>query len=295
MKYLTIKGKLQALFCLPLVYFLLSFSEDAIYTPEKPPGANVRYTFKNISYGPSKENTMDLVLPSHRSCLKTPVIVLLHGGAWEFGDKHFFRHEIKILADSGFACASINYRLASMEKNIHHKEMTADILRALDYLKKNAASFQISPTRVGLMGHSAGGHLAMIVSYTLNVDHRIKAVVSWSGPSNFLDRRQPNGRGGPNFLATYTGSYLKTKADTLLWRKESPYYMVQRNAIPTLLVQGELDPLVPPGLALSMSQRLDSLRVKNSYLLLRGCSHIYAGPGMTKARAATYNWFKKYL
>ncbi|HEV7231287.1 MAG TPA: alpha/beta hydrolase [Bacteroidia bacterium] len=295
MKYITLTGKLQALFFLPFVYFLFSFSEDVVYTPDKPPGANVRYIFKNISYGPDPANTMDLALPSHRSCAKTPLIVFIHGGAWVFGDKRFFRREIRMFADSGFACASINYRLASTERNIHHKEITSDILRALDYLKKHAAAFQISPVRVGLMGHSAGGHLAMIVSYTLNADHRIKAVVSWSGPSNFLDRRQPNGRGGPNFLATYSGTLLKTKADTLLWRRESPYYMVQRNSIPTMLIQGELDPLVPPALAVSMDQRLDSLGVKNSYQLLRGCSHIYAGPGLTKARVSTCNWFKKYL
>jgi acetyl esterase/lipase len=287
-------SKIGFLFALPWIYFLYSFSENN-YTVQAPPGADVSCVFKDVSYGPYKENTMDIALPKNRSSKKTPLLIFIHGGAWCMGDKRFFRKELEIATDSGFAVASIDYRLASNERHIHHKEITSDIQSALTFLKKHAAAFHISSTRVGLIGHSAGGHLALFMAYAVNEDKHIKTVVSWSGPSNFVDPKMPNGNGGPDFLALYTGTPLKDRSDSLVWKLESPFYRAQTNSVPTLLIQGELDPLVPPAIAERMKKRLDELGVKNSFLLLPASTHIYFGPGLTKARRATYSWMKEML
>ncbi len=251
--------------------------------------------FKSIVYGPDYRNTLDLVLPKNRSVENTPLIVFIHGGAWVLGNKDYFRREIRQFADSGFACASINYRFVSNEKNIHHKEITSDVLLALDYLRAHAKIWNISPDRIGLIGHSAGGQLAMIIAYTQNADRRIKAVVSWAGPANFLDYAQIAGGKKPNVFTIYTGTEAKTKADTLLWKQASPFWMVQSTSVPTLLVQGDHDPLVPARHAEEMKVKLDSLGVVNKLLMLPYTGHIYVGKSWRVAKDATYSWLKERL
>jgi acetyl esterase/lipase len=286
-----------------LPYFLFSFlslilflsASGPTYSPDFPPAASVRYTFKSIPYGPDSRNTMDMALPAKRSCANTPVIIFLHGGGWVLGNKLFFRREMEQFADSGFACACINYRFVSNEHNVHHKEITSDILKAIEYIRSHSKPWAISASRMGLAGHSAGGHLSLITAYTLNDSARLKAVVSWSGPSNFLDPRQPVGAAGTNVLAIYMGRNLNTPEDTVAWKAVSPYSMVRRNSIPTLLIQGDRDQLVPAGMAKDLKYRLDSLGVVNSLLLLKNCGHLYVGSDLVKARKATFDWFKAHL
>jgi acetyl esterase/lipase len=281
--------------CLPFLYLLFSFSGQT-YTPDSPPPADIHYTFKNIAYGPDPRNIMDVALPKGRSTQHTPLIVFIHGGAWVLGNKLFFRREMEMFADSGFACACIDYRYVNNQKQVHHKEITGDILLAIDYIAQHSKGWNISPDRVGLMGHSAGGHMSMIVAYTLNADKRIKAVVSWSGPTNFIDPRQPSGESsGENILSIYTGTPLRTASDTVVWKSVSPYFMVQSTSVPTLLVQGEQDNLVPAPMAIRMKSRLDSLGVVNDLLLLKKTGHIYVGSSLDKARKASYDWMKQKL
>jgi acetyl esterase/lipase len=280
-----------------LILFLvliLGFSGNT-YTPDNPPDAKTAWTFKNVSYGPDPMNTLDIALPSGRSAEKTPLVIFIHGGGWFFGDKSFHKKEIELFADSGFACASINYRFMSNSKNIHQKEITGDVLLAIDYICKHAKAWNISADRIGLAGHSAGGHLSMIVGYAQNPEHRIKAVASWSGPSNFLDPKQPNGKGSENVFAAYTGVQLNKVADTVLWKEASPFYVVHSGCIPTLLVQGANDPIVPAVVAEHLKARLDSLGVKNDFLLLKNSGHLYTLPDLQRARAKTCRWFKENL
>jgi len=273
----------------------LSFS-DSHYTAENPPPANIKYTLRNVAYGPEDRNILDIALPKNRSVKNTPLIIFIHGGAWVLGNKLFFFREMQEFSDSGFACACIDYRFVNNEKKVHHKEITSDILLALSYLRAHSQSFNISPDRIGLMGHSAGAHMSMIVAYALDSAHLIKAVVSWSGPSNFLDPLQPTGeKTGQNVLAVYCGTPLKTSADTAVWKSVSPYYMVKPNSAPTLIVQGDHDNLVPEPMAVKMHARLDSLGVDNKLVVLKGSAHIYIGSGLLKARAESYSWMKAKL
>ncbi len=280
---------------LPLLYVTLSFTGRK-YTPDSPPSPDTRYTFKSIAYGPENRNILDLALPKGRSVKQTPLILFIHGGAWVAGNKLFFRREMEMFADSGFACACIDYRFVNNQKHVHHKEITSDVMLALDYITHHAQSWNISPDRIGLWGHSAGGHLAMIVAYTMNTDRRIKAVVSWSGPTNFLDALQPTGQStGENILQVYTGTPLKTAADTAVWKSVSPYYMATASAVPTLFVQGMQDNLVPAPMAVKMKARLDSLGVDTDMLLMKNAGHVYVGFSLEKARKAGYAWMKAKL
>ena len=287
--------RLQAIGYLLLLYPLLSFTGPT-YGPDSPPSPDKRYTLKNVAYGPDARHYMDVALPKNRSTKKTAVLIFIHGGAWVLGNKLFFHREMEQFADSGFACVCINYRFVNDAKGIHHREITSDILRSITFIRDHAQKWNISADKIGLIGHSAGGHMAMIVAYTLDSAHLIKAVVSWSGPTNFLDPLQPTGEaGGENVLRVYAGAPLKTAADTGVWKSVSPYYTVKPGSVPTLLVQGEMDNLVPYHMAVKMQHRLDSLGVDNDLVLMKNAGHLYVGPALDKARKATYDWMKEKL
>lgn len=91
-----------------------------------------------------------------------PLIVFVHGGGWQRGDKagatgpRQFAH----WTGDGYAFASINYRLVP---NATVEQQAADVVAAIAWLRDNAERLGIDTTRIVLMGHSAGAHLAALV------------------------------------------------------------------------------------------------------------------------------------
>ena len=91
-----------------------------------------------------------------------PLVVFIHGGGWKRGDKSNATGVAKVthLLASGYAVASINYRLvpaATVE------QQAQDVADAVAALRGQAAKLSIDPARIVLMGHSAGAHLAALV------------------------------------------------------------------------------------------------------------------------------------
>lgn len=93
---------------------------------------------------------------------RAPLIVFVHGGGWKRGDKRNATGTQKVdhWTGAGYAFASIDYRLvpgATVE------QQAADVAAALAYLKNHATTMGFDATRIVLMGHSAGAHLAALV------------------------------------------------------------------------------------------------------------------------------------
>jgi len=91
-----------------------------------------------------------------------PLILFVHGGGWKRGDKKNATGAQKVehLTGEGYAFASINYRLvptATIE------QQAADVSAAVAWLRGNAGRLGIDASRIVLMGHSAGAHLAALV------------------------------------------------------------------------------------------------------------------------------------
>ncbi len=91
-----------------------------------------------------------------------PLVVFIHGGGWSIGNK---RHKAAEKADFynslGYAFASLNYRLIP---NAQPDGQAKDIAAALAFLRNNAATLGFDPDRIVVMGHSAGAHLASLIS-----------------------------------------------------------------------------------------------------------------------------------
>jgi acetyl esterase/lipase len=101
----------------------------------------------------------DLYLPKGRA--KAPVLVAIHGGGWQIGNRQFYRYWGLFLARAGYAVFAIEYRLG---KPGTYPAAVYDTKAAVQFIRANAAEFDLDPDRIGLIGDSAGGHLASLVA-----------------------------------------------------------------------------------------------------------------------------------
>jgi len=99
-----------------------------------------------------------------KSQIPSPIIVDLHGGAWNTGDLSDCQTRDEVFVKSGFAVAALNFRHGT---NGYPKSLQ-DINFAIRWLKKNARELSLDPKRVALSGQSSGGHLAALTAMRPN-------------------------------------------------------------------------------------------------------------------------------
>jgi acetyl esterase/lipase len=103
----------------------------------------------------------DLYLP--QGLREAPVLVGVHGGGWQVGDRKFYRHWGSYLAKHGYAVFAIDYRL--MKPGVKTwPGVVYDCRAAVQFVRANAAELGVDPNRIGMIGDSAGAHLAALVA-----------------------------------------------------------------------------------------------------------------------------------
>ncbi|GAA5179647.1 hypothetical protein GCM10025771_22170 [Niveibacterium umoris] len=134
--------------------------EDAADAKAKlPPDVRV---LRDIAYGDDARQRFDVYLPSHPS--NAPVIVMVHGGAWAFGDKAMSRVvEAKVArwVPRGIVLVSVNYRMVPDAAPL---EQARDVARAVAAVQARAAEWGGDRHKLVLMGHSAGAHLVSLLT-----------------------------------------------------------------------------------------------------------------------------------
>ena len=108
--------------------------------------------------GKNKRQTLDVYAPAEGKNL--PVVVWIHGGGWQAGDKAEVHLKPQAFADRGFVFVSVNYRLLP-EATI--KQMGGDVAKAIRWVRDHARDFGGDPDRLIVSGHSAGAQLAALV------------------------------------------------------------------------------------------------------------------------------------
>jgi acetyl esterase/lipase len=219
----------------------------------------------DVPYGTHPRQVYDVYLPANRSNT-TPVVLLIHGGAWSAGNKTELAGYVNLVRTKWpeAAIVNMNYRLASNEEGIHHAEIMDDIHAAVLHIVAAADNYSIS-TNVAMLGVSAGAQLAMIYSYAYNSD--IKCVGSIFGPTIINDYAWYSSvnlwLGGPvqDILSEYVGQPW----DSTAYRAVSPYWQVSETSQPTILFHGSLDPIVPVYQSQWMSGKLNTLGVPHQY------------------------------
>lgn len=153
---------------------------------------------KEIAYlGGARAEKADLYLPpSMKPGERRPGVVIIHGGGWTGGKRDASR-ELNIgttLAEHGYVCLSIDYLLQSKEPDAPKiwPQNLYDCKTAVRWLRAHAAKYQIDVEHIGVIGGSAGGHLAAMVGLTgsdldppgpySEQSTRVQAVVDMYGP-----------------------------------------------------------------------------------------------------------------
>jgi arylformamidase len=124
-----------------------------------PDGVKV---LRNIAYGPDKLQAMDVYLPPQAKA--APIILMVHGGAWRFGDKRHppvVENKVARWVPKGFIVVSVNYPMVPESDPV---EQADHIARALAAVEEAAPGWGGDPARVILMGHSAGAHLVSLLN-----------------------------------------------------------------------------------------------------------------------------------
>jgi acetyl esterase/lipase len=187
--------------------------------------------FKNVRYGPDPAQRMDIYAPD--AAQAAPIILMVHGGAWRFGDKNsrgVVHNKVERWVPRGFVFVSINYRMLPSADVL---QQAADVSRALAYAQQHANGWGASANKVILIGHSAGAHLVSLL--TANPDlARKEGAQPWLGTisldsaaidvSAIMKRRH---------VPLYDEAF---GTDPDFWKATSPMHVLTREALPLLAV-----------------------------------------------------------
>jgi acetyl esterase/lipase len=197
-----------------------------------------------------------------------PAVIVIHGGGWTYGDKQELAFEGENLAAAGFGAFVINYRLAPPNGDVHAPVALRDVSTALDWVRNNAAAYRIDPDRVGVLGNSAGGNLAMMLGVGgVNGTDHVNAVVSYSGQSNLLTLST---RHTTHAALNYIGCAVATCR--AIWVANSPIDHCTPATAPMLLVNSTHE-LMPLDQATGMATRLEQVGVPHVLKVLNGKKH----------------------
>ncbi len=211
----------------------------------------------DLAYGADEQQKLDVYLPAQAS--QAPIMVMVHGGAWFIGDKaHSGVVKNKIaywVKQQGYILVSVNYRLVPAANPL---EQAHDVARALAYTQRHAPEWGGDPSRIVLIGHSAGAHLVALLganpaiaaaeqaarwNATIALDSAAMDIVSTMQQKHYFFYDKAFGQ------------------DQQLWQQSSPTLQLTRGATPMLLVCGEQRPDKPCDQARIFAQRATGLGV----------------------------------
>jgi arylformamidase len=115
---------------------------------------------RDLSYTEAKDKQQTLDVYSPAAGEKHPVVVWIHGGGWQAGDKKEVAKKPQVFTDKGFVFVSINYRLLPRATI---KQMAGDAAKAIRWVHDRAKDYGGDPDTMFVMGHSAGAQLAALV------------------------------------------------------------------------------------------------------------------------------------
>lgn len=190
----------------------------------------------------TRQLKFDLALPAAQG--PVPLVLSIHGGGWREGSYHMNPVEMRRYTDQGLACASVEYRLSTEAR---WPAQIQDLQQALSYIAAHGAERGIDPQRVVLLGHSAGGHLALRLGFDPAVPAgiAIRGIVSMDGPTHL---GMSTGLSPEKILTAQllVQALLGTKdLSDPLYADASPLLWVRPALPPVLLLHGTNDDLVP--------------------------------------------------
>jgi acetyl esterase/lipase len=243
-----------------------SVTKDIVYFDASDPGYTPKSqrldVFKNASTPAGK---------------RAPVLVYIHGGAWNHGDKPVGWHGFRAWMAAGFSVVNVEYRLVDAGPA---PAAVQDVRCALAWVKKNADVYNFDTSRVVTYGTSSGGHLALMAAVLpagndidlpqCKAQPTVVGVLDFYGPYH-LEPEEPGA-----FKSPSTARWMGTDPKPSLLAKEhamSPSTYIRAGIPPVFLAHGDADPTVPYAASQALKRDLDLVHVKNIFDTVPGGVH----------------------
>lgn len=207
-----------------------------------------------IQYGADAFNYAELRVPQSSSNKKFPIVVVIHGGCWlsAVANADFMQGYATALTQEGYATYNIEYRSADHLDGGWPNTFN-DVINAINHLSKLPSHFSLDLNKIILIGHSAGGHLALWTSFfpkelsnlhsIARLENQIIGVISLAGIVDLKEYYDPTGQSCGRGVHQLLGGSPEEMQD--LYRLTSPVDLYQANSKVSLaLITGALDPIV---------------------------------------------------
>lgn len=200
------------------------------------------------------------------------------------------------------------------------QEITQDITRSVRFIRRNAATYKIDPSRIGIYGGSAGGHLSLMQGLRRPagnpaapdpVDREgsdVRAIAAFYPPTDFFNYGQPGENAlGQGILVNFKSAFAfrkideKTRTFVPVTPEEEKAIGVQISPIthadagdpPTLLIHGDADKLVPFQQSQILIDKLKAAGVTTKLVTKPGAAHGW--PNIQQEVEIIADWFVEHL
>jgi acetyl esterase/lipase len=231
-----------------------------------------------------------------------PVVVFVHGGGWENGDKTVVRKKATWLTEHGFAVASIDFRQTDVAA---WPAQIDDCYAAVRWLRENGEKLGLATERIAAAGTSSGGHLVALMGTRRFPGHettssRVQAVVDWFGPADLLTmppNNVGNGRTAEDVANSNGAKLLRATVREVPERAKdaSALYQASADDAAFLILHGDADEGVP----IDQSQRLHAALLEagaeSQLIVYPGAGHGGKAFETPAARARVVTFLNQHL
>ncbi|MDO6597933.1 alpha/beta hydrolase fold domain-containing protein [Oceanihabitans sp. 2_MG-2023] len=255
----------------------------------------------NIKYKTTKEEDLylDIYYPSEKiKGEKYPIMLYTHGGGWFNGSKENIvkspmEDPFLEFVEQGFAVVSINYRL-TRHKTVLMRDCVIDAMDALRYLSKNSDALQVDANQVYVMGDSAGGHIAQMITLAdpekfkgdkklAGNTYKVIAGVSWYGPSDFtikeLFETDDPTKDADRFSTRITKKEKNPSKMASMYKEMSPIFYLTKNSPPLFMMAANNDTTIPVAHAYHMKKKADSIGANVDMFIVKNAGHNWRKAG----------------
>ncbi len=261
--------------------------------------------YKDVPYlGLGRKEKMDIYIPFGKPDKDSgfAAVITIHGGSWRGGHKSRLinRTCAEAIVEKGYAVLCPDYQL-NTDGKIAWPVNIYDCKTAVRYARKVSYLCNIDPNRIGVMGNSAGGHLALLVGFSggnnelnsggLYKDYssQVKCIVNiygvpdvrrWGGDAFVKD---PSSKRGREILAL-----------------ASPVTHLSKDSPAVLTIHGDKDIFVPLKLSKDLAKQLSDKNVEHEFVVVRGGAHAFTLypdilNGQTDLRSHVIKFLNKHL
>jgi acetyl esterase/lipase len=259
--------------------------------------------YRNVSYGEDRKQAIHLAIPfeAKGDC---GMIVLVHGGGWAAGDKDDCWETAKSIAkEFDIVAVSVGYRLITPGGGVDCNAILDDIQKGIEKAIEKSAQKGVNITKIGIGGFSAGGHISLDYAYKCadECPVPVEFVFSYAGPTDMNDENWFDSENLFTFeqlmfiMTELTGTEVTAEnKDSAEVKAElaaiSPISYITPASVPTIILHGKQDNIVPFSNAETLDELLTLNGVKHEFFIFENSGHGLSDDPETSVTASSKLW-----